>query len=81
MIIWILIVLVIGLLMTFAPNFIAENNLEKTLGIAITLISVGLGTRINYLRRKGSKERKDEKIKKLEEELRNIKGESSQNTQ
>lgn len=76
MVVWIFIVLIMGIFMLFGSNFIITQNLVKPLGLAITLICIGLGFRTIILGKKGEKEMLKKRIKELEEEL-NKKSQSS----
>ena len=78
MIIWVIIILVMGGLISFAPNFLVSNNLLNYTGVIIMLICVGIGIRMLSLRRKGVKEKLAEKIKELEDKLAELKGKPPQ---
>ena len=72
MIIWVLIILIMGCFLLFGENFIIENNLIRPIGLAITLICIGIGVRMEYLRRKGTKEKLQNRVKELEEKLKEL---------
>jgi predicted membrane protein len=57
MILWLVIILVLGAGITFFPSFIIKYNILWCVGVAIMLISVGIGIRISFLSRKGEKEK------------------------
>jgi len=72
MIIWVFIILVMGILLLFGTNFVVEYNLVKYIGLAVTLICIGIGTRMSALRRKGEKEKLLTRIKELEEKIKEL---------
>ena len=67
MIVWVTIILIMGLFLSFGSEFIIARNLTSQIGIVITLICVGIGIRVAYLTRKAGKEKLEKKIKELEE--------------
>jgi len=73
MIIWVMIILVMGIFLSFAPQFITAYNLSRHIGMIITLICVGIGIRMAYLGRKGEKESFLKKIKELKEKIEELK--------
>lgn len=72
MVVWLIIILINGILMLFGSNFIVTNNLVKPMGLAISLICIGLGLRVTILGKKGEKEALKKRIKELEEKLSEI---------
>jgi len=72
MIIWVLIILIMGCLLLFGEDFIIKNNLIRPTGLAITLICIGIGVRMEYFRRKGTKEKLQNRVKELEEKLKEL---------
>ncbi len=66
MTVWLIIIFVMGLLLSFAPDFVEANNCTRLVGIVITLICVGLGIRTLGLRRKGDKEKLAQRVRELE---------------
>lgn len=74
MFIWMLIVLLMGLLLCFIPERLAEEpDRIRWIGIAITLICVGISVRTSYLRRKGVREDLSRKVKELQAQLEALK--------
>lgn len=73
MIIWVMIILVMGVFLSFAPQFITTYNLSRHIGMIIMLICIGIGIRMAYLRRRGGKEKLSKKIKELEEKIEELK--------
>ncbi|MGC9065624.1 MAG: hypothetical protein ACP5JO_03215 [Candidatus Ratteibacteria bacterium] len=51
---------------------------QKQIGLAITLISIGLGMRMSALRRKGTREKLEAKIKELEKEVESLRSQIAQ---
>ena len=72
MVLWVFIILVMGILLLFGTRFLIENNLVRYVGLAITLICIGIGTRMSALRRKGEKEKLLARIKELEEKIKEL---------
>lgn len=72
MIVWMFIILVMGLLMLFGENCVVEYKLVKYIGLAVTLICIGIGIRMSALRRKGEKEKLLARIKELEEKIKEL---------
>ncbi|HPP30310.1 MAG TPA: hypothetical protein PLE69_05240 [bacterium] len=72
MLIWVFIILVMGVLLLFGTNFVVEYNLVKYIGLAVTLICIGIGTRMSALRRKGEKEKLLARIKELEDKIKEM---------
>ncbi len=66
MTVWLFIIFIVGLLLSFGPGFVAENNLTRPVGIIITLIAVGIGLRTENLRRKGTREKLSQRVQELE---------------
>lgn len=73
MIIWTGLILVLGFFMLFFPEKIVENDWIKQIGLAITLICIGIGVRMMGLRRKGTREKLQLRIKELEKEIELLK--------
>ncbi len=69
MVIWLVIILVLGGLLTFFAPFLIEYNLLWCIGVAIMLISAGIGLRISFFRRKGEKEKYLKEILELKDKL------------
>lgn len=72
MVIWVFIILVMGLLMLFGADFVVKYNLVEYIGLAVTLICIGIGTRMSALRRKGEKEKLLARIKELEDRIKEL---------
>ena len=72
MLTWICIMLAMGLLMLFGTDFVIANNLLNPIGLVITLICIGIGTRMSALRRKGAREKLSHRIKELEEKIKEL---------
>jgi len=81
MIIWVLIILIMGCFLLFGENFIIENNFVRPIGLAITLICIGIGVRMQYLRRKGTREKLQNRVKELEEKLKELTEGEGKNSQ
>jgi len=67
-----------GLMLLFFPEKIVENDWVKQIGLAITLICIGIGVRMTALRRKGKREKLETKIKELEKEIETLRSQISQ---
>ena len=76
MFIWVLIILVLGSILAFAPQWIDTYSLSQRFGTLIMLISLGLGVRIMALGRKREKEKFARKVEILEEKITKIENES-----
>ncbi len=75
MIVWVILILIMGLLMLFFPGKMSENQeWIKQTGLAITLICIGICIRMEALRRRGSREKFEARIKELEREIEALKG-------
>ena len=72
MLIWMFIILLMGLFMLFGTRFVVEYNLVKYIGLAVTLICIGIGTRMSSLRRKGEKEKLLTRLKELEDKIKEL---------
>ncbi|HNS31519.1 MAG TPA: hypothetical protein PKN36_00890 [bacterium] len=72
MLIWVFIILLMGILLSFGADFVARNNLVWCIGIVITLISLGICVRMSSLKKRGQKEKLLEKIKELEEKVKEL---------
>ncbi len=72
MILWVFIILVMGLFMLFGTEFVIANNLVFLIGLVITLICIGIGTRMAALRRKGGREKLAARIKELEDRIKEL---------
>jgi len=68
MITWVFLILLMGVFMLFFPEKIIENDWLKQIGLAITLICIGIGVRMSALRRRGLREKLETRIKELEKE-------------
>ena len=66
MIIWVIIIFLLGLILSFTPEGNLPLEAVRLIGIAITLISVGIAARSSYLARKGEKERLSRRVEQLE---------------
>ncbi len=66
MALWLSIIFLMGLLLSFGSGFLEQNNLTRWVGIIITLICVGIGIRTESLRRKGTREKLAQRVKELE---------------
>jgi len=73
MILWIFIILALGIFLLFGSEAIIKNDWIRQIGMAITLICIGISCRMIALRRRGGKERLLEKIKELESKLESLK--------
>ena len=73
MAVWVVIILALGLFLTFGSKFAIANDLIPALGIAITLICVGIGIRMDILRRRGEREKLAGRIAEAEEKIRRLK--------
>ncbi|HOJ30596.1 MAG TPA: hypothetical protein PK165_01350 [bacterium] len=78
MITWVILILIMGLMLLFFPEKIVENDWVKQIGLAITLICIGIGVRMTALRRKGKREKLETKIKELEKEIETLRSQISQ---
>ena len=67
MALWLLVIFLVGALLAFAPGFVAEHDLAWCLGVVVMFVSVGLGMRVEALRRRGAREKLMEKVKRLEQ--------------
>jgi len=67
-----------GLMLLFFPEKIVENDWVNQIGLAITLICIGIGVRMTALRRKGKREKLETKIKELEKEIETLRSQISQ---
>ncbi|MFA7517063.1 MAG: hypothetical protein WC049_08830 [Candidatus Ratteibacteria bacterium] len=77
MILWIFIILALGIFLLFGSEAIIKNDWIRQIGMAITLICIGISCRMIALRRRGGKERLFEKVKELETELESLKSSQS----
>lgn len=79
MITWVILILIMGLGLLFFPEKFAENqDWIKQIGLAITLICIGICMRMIALRRKGEKEKNLAKIKELEKEIDSLRSKLAQ---
>ncbi|MCM8821842.1 MAG: hypothetical protein NC831_03390 [Candidatus Omnitrophica bacterium] len=79
MIIWVILILVMGLLLLFFPQKFVENpDWIKQIGLAITLICIGISVRMNALRRRGTREKAETKIRELEKEIESLRSKLAQ---
>ena len=78
MITWVILILIMGLMLLFFPEKIVENDWVNQIGLAITLICIGIGVRMTALRRKGKREKLETKIKELEKEIETLRSQISQ---
>jgi len=67
-----------GLMLLFFPEKIVENDWLKQMGLAITLICIGIGMRMSALRRKGTREKLEAKVKELEKEIETLRSQIPQ---
>lgn len=75
MITWVLIILLMGLTLMFGSEFAVRNNLVTAIGTVITLICIGIGIRMSSLKRRGTREKQNLRIKELEEKIAELSGE------
>jgi len=79
MIVWVILILIMGLLLLFFPEKIAENQeWIKQIGLVITLICMGISVRMHALRRRGSREKTKSRIKELENEIESLRSKLAQ---
>ena len=67
MVLWVVIILVMGIFLSFFSDFIIWNKLVWPSGLIISLISLGIIMRMFYLMRRGEREKLVKKLKELEE--------------
>lgn len=79
MIVWVILILIMGALLLFFPEKFAENqDWIKQIGLAITLICIGICARMNALKRKGQREKTQARIKELENEIESLRSKIAQ---
>lgn len=79
MIVWVILILIMGAFLLFFPAKFAENqDWIKQIGLAITLICIGIGVRMNALRRRGMREKAQARIKELENEIESLRSKIAQ---
>lgn len=75
--IWLSIIIVLGAVLSFFPSFIIRHNLLWCFGVAIMLVSVGIGARVNFFREKAVGNPEFEKVqlrcRKLELDISHLK--------
>ncbi|HIE43953.1 MAG TPA: hypothetical protein EYP78_04055 [Candidatus Omnitrophica bacterium] len=76
MVIWVIVVFLLGLLLTFGSELIISRDLITKIGLAITLISIGIAARAVYLEKRGEKETLENRIKELERKMEELSKES-----
>ena len=74
MLTWVMILLLTGILLLFAPDFVARNNLVGCMGMVVTLIAAGIGIRMSGLKRGGQREELEKKVKELEKRVSELAG-------
>jgi len=72
MLTWVFIILLMGLLLIFGGEFVEGNNLTPCIGMVISLICIGIGIRMSSLKRRGTKEKQIQKIRELEEKIKEL---------
>jgi len=78
MLTWVMILLLTGILLLFAPGFVARNNLVGCMGMVVTLIAAGIGIRMSGLKRGGQREELEKKVKELEKRVSELAGDGKE---
>jgi len=78
MLTWVMILLLTGILLLFAPDFVARNNLVGCMGMVVTLIAAGIGIRMSGLKRGGQREELEKKVKELEKRVSELAGDGKE---
>lgn len=72
MVIWLGIILLMGLTLLFGSEYVVNNDLMVPIGIVISFICVGMGIRMQALRRRGSREKLSDRVKELEAKIKEL---------
>ena len=66
---WLIVIFLMGLMLSFFPQFLQENDLVWCFGVVIMFVAVGLGLRAESFRRRGVREKLAAQVKSLEEKM------------